>query len=133
MARPKKNRCICAFPKIMEFRPFGEYADVIEMSFDEYEAFRLIDHLKFSQEECAKQMDVARSTVTSIYENARTKIADAIINGKALVFHGGDVELCPSHGNCCGQCGKNECGNCNHGICPHCKYHISKTKNCMAG
>lgn len=130
MARPKKNRCICSFPKILEFRPFGDYAESVDLSFDEYEVIRLIDHMNFSQEECSKQMDVARSTVAAIYESARKKIADAIINGKALEIRGGDVELCPSHGNCCGRCGQNKCGNCNHGNCPNCKYNISKNKKC---
>jgi predicted DNA-binding protein (UPF0251 family) len=130
MARPKKSRCICSFPKVMEFRPFGEYAEVIDLSFDEYEAMRLIDHMNFSQEECANQMDVARSTVAAIYDSARRKIADAIVNGKAIAIHGGDVELCPSHGNCCGRCGQNKCNNCNHGNCPNCKYFTSKMNNC---
>lgn len=126
MARPKKSRCICAFPETLEFSPMGGYADAVDLSFDEFEAMRLIDHMGFSQEECSKQMDVARSTVASIYEAARKKIADAIVNGKALHIHGGDVELCPSHGNCCGNCGQNKCGNCDHGSCPNCKRFVSK-------
>ncbi|MFR5875738.1 MAG: DUF134 domain-containing protein [Eubacterium sp.] len=130
MARPKKSRCICAFPKSMEFKPFGEYAEIIDLTFDEYEAFRLIDYLDFSQEECARQMEVARSTVAAIYQSARKKIADAIVNGKALEIHGGDVELCPSHGNCCGRCGQNICGNCNHGSCPDCKNNITTPEAC---
>lgn len=117
MARPKKPRCICAYPKSMEFRPFGEYAEIIDLSFDEYEAFRLMDYMNFSQEECARQMDVARSTVASIYESARAKIADAVVNGKALVIHGGDVQLCPNHSNCCGLCGKNNCETCDNHVC----------------
>lgn len=130
MARPKKSRYICAFPKIMEFRPFGEYAEVVDLSFDEFEAMRLIDHMNFSQEECAKQMVVARSTVTAIYDSARKKIADAMVNGKVIAIHGGDVELCPRHGNCCGRCGQNKCGKCNHGTCPDCRYNNSKNSNC---
>ena len=114
MARPKKRRCICEYPKSMGFRPFGDYAESVSLSFDEYEAFRLIDKLKFSQEECAKQMAVARSTVAAIYESARTKIADAIINGKALEIHGGDVHLCPNHSTCCGRCGQRDCDSCGH-------------------
>lgn len=114
MARPKKMRCICEYPKSMGFRPFGDYADTVSLSFDEYEAFRLIDKLKFSQEECARQMAVARSTVASIYESARYKIADAVINGKALEIHGGDVQLCPNHSTCCGRCGQRDCDSCGH-------------------
>lgn len=114
MARPKKMRCICEFPKSMEFKPFGDYADTVNLSFDEYEAFRLIDFLDFSQDECAKQMNVARSTVAAICQSARAKIADAIVNGKALVIYGGDVELCPNHSTCCGRCGQRDCEICGH-------------------
>ena len=38
-------------------------------------------------------MNVARTTVTTIYERARTKLADAIVNGKFLVIEGGHVHL----------------------------------------
>lgn len=117
MARPKKNRCICAFPKSMEFRPFGDYAETVDLSFDEYETIRLIDLKGFSQEECARQMDVARSTVASIYDSARKKVSDAIVNGKALQIYGGDVELCVNHGVCCGSCGKNRCDTCDNSAC----------------
>ena len=41
------------------------------MTVDEYEAIRLIDLLGFTQEECAKQMSVARTTVQGIYAEAR--------------------------------------------------------------
>lgn len=112
MARPKKPRIICSYPGVIGFRPFGTYAETIDLTFDEYEAFRLIDKLGYSQQECAKQMCVARSTVTNIYESARNKIAEAIIYGKAINFHGGDVEMCRYHTICCGKCGQNDCGEC---------------------
>lgn len=117
MARPRKNRCICSFPKSMEFRPFGDYAETVDLSFDEYETLRLIDLKSFSQEECARQMDVARSTVASIYDSARHKVADAIVNGKALQIYGGDVQLCENHSVCCGDCGKNNCPTCTNVAC----------------
>ncbi len=126
MARPRKNRYICTFPKIMEFRPFGDYAETIDFTFDEYETIRLIDYKGFSQEECSRQMDVARSTVALIYDSARQKIADAIINGKALGIHGGDVHLCPHHSVCCGNCGKGNCDSCDNLSCTKNKKSQSK-------
>ena len=68
MARPRKSRRLCEFPRVLGFRPYGDSLGSVELSFDEYEAFRLIDDLKLSQEECAKQMKVARSTVAAIYK-----------------------------------------------------------------
>lgn len=93
------------------------YAEAIDFSFDEFEAIRLIDYMGFTQEECAKQMFVARSTVASIYQSARSKVADAVVNGKALQIHGGDVQLCENHSVCCGQCGKENCSHCNNSAC----------------
>ena len=124
MARPRKPRRICAYPDIMGFRPFGDYADVVDLTLDEYEVMRLMDTLSYSQEECAKQMDVARSTVAAIYESARLKTADAIINGKSLVIHGGDVELCSS--TCCRRCGQKACVDCEHGTSPQCKINVTR-------
>lgn len=126
MARPKKRRRICAYPKIMEFRPFGDYAEIVDLTFDEYEVMRLMDTLGYSQEECAKQMDIARSTVALVYETARAKTADAIINGKSLVIHGGDVELCKSASTCCGRCGQKACMNCEHGTSPQCRINVAR-------
>ena len=76
----------------------------------------MIDTLEYTQEECARQMNVARSTVASIYESARSKIADSIVHGKAINIHGGDVTLCPYSSLCCGNCGKKDCKNCDR--CP---------------
>lgn len=117
MARPRKNRCICAYPKSMEFKPLIEYAEAVDFSFDEYETIRLIDYMGFTQEECARQMYVARSTVASIYQGARAKLADALVNGKALQIHGGDVQLCENHSVCCGKCGKENCNTCSNVAC----------------
>ena len=61
---------------------------------DEYEAIRLIDLEGLSQEECAQQMEVARSTVSAIYDSARKKIAQSIVGGRRLTIEGGNYRLC---------------------------------------
>ncbi len=95
MARPFKQRRVCELPATSAFVPntLGS-AETVEMTIDEYEVIRLIDHLKLTQNECAQQMNVARTTVQSIYDSARSKIADAIVNGKKLVIQGGNYSLC---------------------------------------
>ncbi len=54
------------------------------MSLDEFEAIRLADHEGLYQEEAAGRMDVSRATFGRILDSARGKVADAIVNGKAL-------------------------------------------------
>lgn len=130
MARPIKLRTICSYPQIMELRPLGSYAETVDLTFGEYEAMRLIDVLKYSQEECARQMGLARSTVSAIYDSARSKTSDSIINGKALAIHGGNVELCRYHTRCCGKCGKSVCSKCERGNCPMCSGKLKNEKEC---
>lgn len=52
------------------------------MGIDEYEVIRLIDWVGLTQEECAAQINVARTTVTGIYNSARHKLADASFMAK---------------------------------------------------
>ena len=58
------------------------------------------------QEECAIRMNVARTTVQRIYNNARAKIAKSMVEGKALSIEGGNYKLCTNRNNTCGI------GNC---------------------
>ena len=64
----------------------------------------------YSQEQCAASMQVARTTVQRIYEIARKKIADALIDGHPLKIEGGDFRICDGQsGNCSfGGCYKQE-------------------------
>ena len=113
MARPMKCRRICSVPEHVVFSPDNSCEEQVILGMDEYEAIRLLDLEGFTQEQCARQMNVARPTITLIYENARRKIAEALIGCKQLVIEGGNVVVCPNASeNCCGRCGKDECGNC---------------------
>lgn len=97
MARPNKPRRICEMPEYQMFGPKGRRAntlDKIVLLIDEYEVFRLIDSENMTQEEAASRMEVARTTVQRIYNNARKKIADAIVNGKILMIEGGEYIVC---------------------------------------
>lgn len=91
MARPCRQRRIKHFPDHWEFSVHDDDKNKEEviMSLDEYETLRLIDHEGKTQEECAESMDVARTTVTSIYESARKKLASLIIEGRPLRISGG--------------------------------------------
>ena len=54
------------------------------LTMPEFEAIRLIDLKQISQEQAGKQMQISQSTLSRILKTARNKIADAIINGKAI-------------------------------------------------
>lgn len=103
MARPSRCRRICVEPAYDSFAPCGNSeSGQIMLSVDEYEVIRLIDFEKKTHEQCAKQMDVSRTTITEMYEKARFKIADCIVNGKRLQIAGGNYRLCDgSARQCC--------------------------------
>lgn len=73
------------------------------MAIDEYEVIRLIDLEGLTQEQCAEQMEVARTTVQSIYAGARKKLAECIVQGRRLQIDGGDIRFCEHRGQSCGQ------------------------------
>lgn len=119
MPRPTKCRRVCHFPKNLEFMPaqnMGEKESII-LNVDEYETIRLIDMEKLSQEQCSEFMQVARTTVQRIYENAREKIAKTLVEGYPLRIEGGDFWLCD---------GKN--ANCGYEMCFKQQYHTQHEK-----
>lgn len=109
MPRPRKWRKVCCLPKRDRFGPLNTAIDqeyFIIMTIDEYETIRLIDLEGFTQEECAKQMNIARTTVQGMYNDARRKLAESLVNGKVLRIEGGDYRLCDGLEKSCG------CGGC---------------------
>ena len=87
MARPKKHRRITCDPNSYYFKPAGISLQTLEeiiLEGDEIEAIRLSDPLGLSQEEAAFKMNISRATFGRIVNKAREKVADSIINGKAI-------------------------------------------------
>jgi predicted DNA-binding protein (UPF0251 family) len=106
MPRPKKWRKVCCLPERNKFGPLDSSVEAdsyVNMTVDEYETIRLIDLEGFTQEECANQMNVARTTVQGIYTEARKKLAKSLVNGKVLLIEGGEYRLCNGLGNGCGR------------------------------
>lgn len=97
MPRPKAIGKVCQLPEIDLFGPVGKHTkqtDIIYLSIEEYEAVRLIDYIGLTQEKCAQEMDIARTTLQRIYYNAKYKISDVMINGKSMKIAGGNYRLC---------------------------------------
>ena len=93
---PRKPRCrwIDGYPDHWEFSPEEvNNEEPVVMSLDEFETIRLLDREGLTQEQCAERMGVARTTVTAIYESARRKTAEALVDGKRLLIRGGNYRL----------------------------------------
>ncbi len=96
MPRPVRCRKIEQMPVYRSFSPDDIAAvESVRMTVDEYEALRLLDDEGLTQEACADRMNVSRTTVTAIYDNARKKIADTLVHGKRLLITGGCCEFEP--------------------------------------
>jgi predicted DNA-binding protein (UPF0251 family) len=96
MPRPGKFRRICCKPAANYYKPRGIPLSVLEqinLTFDELEAMRLADLEGLYQEKAAEQMNVSRQTFGRIIDSAHKKIADALVNGKALSIEGGRIEM----------------------------------------
>jgi len=107
VVRPKKIRFVGVNPIFRVFKPAGIQTDSlenVEMTLDEFEAIRLVDFEGLDHLEASELIGVSRPTLSRLVERSRKKIADALVNGKALVIEGGIVEFV-NHQRC-GRCGK---------------------------
>ncbi len=124
MARPSKCRKVCVLPKIISMEPVRrhplyseEVADSpIVITVDEYETIRLIDHVGLTQAECSSYMDMARTSVQAMYQKARKKIAQALVEGRALHIDGGNYKLYEDlEKSSCHTCEKKKKNHCKCG------------------
>ena len=95
MPRPCRCRRIRCRPDTDYFKPRGIPLDALEevnLTLDELEAIRLADLTELYQEDAAKKMNISRQTFGNIINSAHKKIADALLNAKALKIEGGTIE-----------------------------------------
>jgi len=107
MPRPCKRRRVGCRPNSSYFKPAGIRKIDLEESIlavDEFEAVRLKDLLELDQNGCAEKMNISQPTFHRLILSARKKIADAIVNGKAIKIEGGNFIFEEYHGrNRCGR------------------------------
>lgn len=76
-----------ATPRTDYFKPAGVPLRELEESvleLEEFEALRLIDVKGLSQQEAGQHMGVSQSTLSRTLDSARTKLAAAVVQGKAI-------------------------------------------------
>lgn len=108
MTRPRKNRFVWGNPVSNFFKPAGirlSEIDHLALTFDEFEAVRLADREGLYQEEAAKIMNISRQTFGRVLQEAHRKIAECLVQGKALKIEGGNYVTAENIFNCRG------CGN----------------------
>lgn len=94
--RREKLRRVGIIPEYRGFTPDGlASGDAIEMTVDELEALRLCDLESLNQQTVAQQMGIARATVAAICSRAHRKVANALVNGRALSIEGGNIAYSP--------------------------------------
>jgi len=117
-------------PNFSGFEPVGVQCptgDDVVIGFEEYEALNLCDYELMRQSEAADMMKISRPTFTRIYENARRKIAKALMEGCCIRFDTGSSIVSEWY----------RCENCNISFtlsdksdnrCPICKSIIQTEK-----
>ena len=138
MPKNKKNRWVNIPPAVYYFKPAGVPVNrlmEIVLSLEEYEAIRLSDYDGLKHDEAAVRMGVSRPTFTRVLAEARQKLADAVINGKAIIIDGGnyvfinklyicrscgftwDKKLSDEEDSKCPNCGSPTIELCNNNFC----------------
>ena len=103
MPRPPKCRRVAFLPNVTYFKPAGiplRALEEMQLSVEEAEAIRLKDLEGLEQEEGAERMNISRPTFQRVLASARQKMADALLNGKAIRIEGGSFEMASSRFKC---------------------------------
>lgn len=129
MGRRRCCRWIGMNPRVERFVPADGVASEGEVCLtrDELESLRLADLSAMHQDAAAAEMGVSRATFGRIVDSARMKVADALVNGRAIRIEGGEVRLRAS-GRRCGRCGCTWVGSVDaFGECPRCHCKVGNS------
>lgn len=136
MPRPPIERSVSGVPRVTLFKPAGipnRELDQLQLAVDELEAIRLVDLEGLSHEQAAEAMGVSRQTIGRVLERGRAKVAEALVDGKAILIGGGQYRIEPQQWRCfacaerwiadentgrasaCPKCGSPDVGACRGG------------------
>jgi predicted DNA-binding protein (UPF0251 family) len=123
MARPHKERTVRYQPKVRLYKPQGiprEFLQTLVLTVDQLEALRLADHEGASHDSGAVKLGVSRATFGRILEAARRTVAEALLQGKALVIEGGTYSLASEQSFYCLRCRCKHTSVQKSGVAPRC-------------
>jgi predicted DNA-binding protein (UPF0251 family) len=126
MARPVKCRHVCCEPGADYFKPRGvpvRDLEVVTLPMDELEALRLADLEMLYQDAAGARMGVSRQTFGNILDSAHGKLADCVVNGKAIKIEGGVYTMDNARDFSCSACGEKwsvPYGTGRPDVCPKC-------------
>ncbi|MEM2907848.1 MAG: DUF134 domain-containing protein [Candidatus Hadarchaeales archaeon] len=86
-----KPRFIGVLPGSLKFEPMSlngapiPRGEPIYLTFDEFEALRLVFYEGLLQEEAARRMGISRGTLWRCLESARRKLASMLVEGRTLI------------------------------------------------
>jgi predicted DNA-binding protein (UPF0251 family) len=143
MARPTNCRRVGSLPESNYFKPRGIPLSVlgeVVLTVDEFEAIRLADLESLYQEKAAEKMNVSRQTFGRIIDSAHKKVAEALVEGKALKIEGGEFETAATRKFRCYECQhswKRPYGVGRPESCPSCKsdriHRVGEVRECARG
>ena len=96
MARPRKCKMVYAKPDVTYFKPRAipmTELEEVELTVEEFEAIRLKDYSGREQTEVAEEMGISQPTLHRLLLSARKKIAEALVEGTAIMIKGGNYSL----------------------------------------
>ncbi|MCF7862282.1 DUF134 domain-containing protein [Candidatus Woesearchaeota archaeon] len=96
MVRPRKTKNVNFDPDVCYFKPRAvplSQLEEVQLTIDELESMRLSNIEKLNQIDAAMSMGVHQSTFHRTLSRANEKVADALVNGKAIRIHGGDYKM----------------------------------------
>ena len=125
MPRPRIPRRVRSEPGVTYFKPAGVMMSQLAhamLTVDELEALRLKDHEGMGQTEAAGRMRISQPTFQRLLLSARRKVADALVNGKAIRIEGGDYKISRGGGSMRGRgrMGGQAAGPSGECVCPKC-------------
>jgi len=99
MTRPRKTKIVHGAPLPSNrsiYKPAGIPLNVLminDITFEEFEAMRLVDDENKSQFDAATMMGVSQPSISRLLTTGRHKIIEAFVLGKAIRIGGGDFKL----------------------------------------